>query len=75
MTAREVAHAYSPAAEWVPHDRRTPPPPEPVRVLYADGVVEVATHAGGAIYLLKDGTYRYVDPAFWQPLPEKGGVA
>lgn len=70
MTPREKARLYSEVAEWVPH-ARCQPPPVPVRVLYADGVVAIATHAGGSIYLVANGMRRYVDPLFWQPLPEE----
>jgi len=73
-TAKEVASEYCTVAEWVPHDR-VQPPAEAVRVLYADGLVQVATHAGGAIYLSSDRTYRYVQPMFWQPIPTEGGLS
>jgi len=70
MTANEIRQAYSPAAEWVPCGRAVPPAGEYVRVLYADGIVAVGYHAGGALYRWDNDTCRYVEAFFWQPVLE-----
>ena len=65
-TARDVARQYG-DTPWVPCDRTLPPAGETVEVLYADGLVFPAEFAG-RLPILGDGTYRYVEPAFWRPL-------
>jgi hypothetical protein len=59
------------SSEWFPLST-LPEGGRPVEVLYADGVVARAQFAG-RLPILEDGTYRYVDPVFWRPLPAAGG--
>lgn len=67
MTAGDVARAYSREAAWVPCIRQKPPDGEPVEVLYDDGMIEVAS-LSGRLFLMENGNYRYVNPAFWRPV-------
>lgn len=69
-TAKDVARAYSPEAVWVPCGSSIPPESEPVEVLYADGYVYRCRRAGRLYLMEPSGVYRYVEPAFWRPLPD-----
>lgn len=54
--------------QWNNMDRVQPTKGQECEVIYRDGVQCFASFAGGQIFIMKDGSYRYVNVSMWRPV-------